>query len=1296
MSAEENRPDAEAAEAIANADAVADAASEPAPTAPPKPRRSLLRRFLLWSLLLPFFLILLLVGVLGFALGTESGLQAVLALLQRVAPGELSYGQVQGRLLGALRIEQLRYQDGALKLTLGTAELDWQPRALLERQLLINRLQVADLDLQLPPSADDAPPNDPEQPLSLPDVQLPFALHIAIADAQGRNLRIQAPDLDPIIIESLQFQAATDAQGLHVQTLDVRAPQGAVQLAGSIKPVGAYPLHIAVEWRVPTPEYGELRGVGKIDGALGERLQFTQQINGIGALELNGAAWDLFSKPAWSVQTKLTLSDLKPVVAELAGNALTAELKAQGVMAEFQGSGAVQTTLPELGATKLRFAAAGNAQGIKLESLQLTTPQRALAVDVHGAMQFQELRFQLAGQWRSLVFPLTGPPQVASPQGQLNIAGIPSDYRFQLDAQVQGQDIPAGRWQISGQGSEQAVRDVTFNGETLQGVLRGTAEVAWLPDVRWQVALNGQGLNPGVQWKEMPGKLNLRLRSDGRLENRQLQTNVLLEELSGTLSGQALRGNADLAVHNDALTIRTLRLNAGANRIEASGRLAQHWDLRWTVDAPQLQTFVPNLSGTVTSSGSLSGAREQPQIAANFALRNVRHADLHIQQLSGAAQIDVAGTRRSQLKLSGEGLSFSGARWKSIKLDGAGTPAVHEVTAELVGELGRFALALSGQLRLPEGAWQGRITQLSARETVAGNWALLQPVALQAAAQRVNLENACLSSAPTRLCVQGQWTAAQGANGRVQLSDLTPERFKAFLPKGTTLATSLNAEASGSLKPNGQMQAQLRANLTPGTLQTITEGQTVRVTLKSGNLQASTDGRTANAQLALDLGPTGQLNANLRAQDPFAKARLDGTVQAAITDLSLISLFVPQVQQVAGQLRADVALRGDLSKLVLRGAIGLENAGVAIPQAGIRLQNIQVRAASTGQGPLQLSGSAQSKPGQITISGEIDPLQPKVEVQIKGQAFQAMDTTDLRIQISPDLNIRFAQQQLHVDGQVTIPDAFIRPPDSRAGPIRPSSDVVIVNGKADQQAAPRSGVAIFARVRVILGDQVLLETPAFKGRLRGSLLVEETPQLAPRGSGTIEVVAGNYKIFGEQIEIQRGRVLFSNSPLDNPGLDLRVTRPITGSNFGDDSMVGAQVRGTLRQPKLTFFSQPKMSDSEILSYLVLGRGQGGGSEAALLFKAANALGFGSDALTGSLGSTLGLDTLQFSPDTNGGGSALSLGKNLSPDLYVGYGVGLLDNVNTFTLRYRLTRRLIFESNTSALGTGVDLTYTLER
>ncbi|MDV7393745.1 hypothetical protein RZS08_20375, partial [Arthrospira platensis SPKY1] len=140
-------------------------------------------------------------------------------------------------------------------------------------------------------------------------------------------------------------------------------------------------------------------------------------------------------------------------------------------------------------------------------------------VTARGEVQFAEPRFDATGQWRALAWPLTGPAQIESAQGEFAIAGRVEDYRFQLAADLQGPDIPQGRWALNGQGSDRAVRDVEWRGQILEGTLQGTADVAWLPSVTWRVALNGEGLNPGAQWPDVPGQLNLRLRSDGGLEN---------------------------------------------------------------------------------------------------------------------------------------------------------------------------------------------------------------------------------------------------------------------------------------------------------------------------------------------------------------------------------------------------------------------------------------------------------------------------------------------------------------------------------------------------------------------------------------------------------------------------------------------------------------------------------------------------------------------------------------------------------------------------------------------------------
>ncbi len=1193
----------------------------------------LLRRTLYWLLSLPLILLLLGLLVAGFAVSTETGFNGLLALAQRVLPGQLSYERASGRLLGPLRIERLRYQDGPLQVALASGEFDWQPAALFDGALTVTRLHVDGLELDLPPG-EDTPPSD--QPLELPDIQLPLAL--TVADLQGRNIQIRPAGAEPIQIDTVTLKARTEAESLLVEVLDLRSPLADVRLDGRITPTGGYPLHLRLDWRVPVPEYGDFEGKANCAATLRDRLELTQKISGAAALELHGEVRQALTKePAWSATVKLDVADLKPFVPDLAGKPLTAQLTAQGVLARFEGQGEIKATVPELGPATLRFTAAGDDQAVRLNELELTAADRPLTLDAKGELQFAELRFKASGQWRSLVWPLTGPAQVESASGEFAAEGTPKDYRFQLAAELQGPEIPKGRWTLNGQGSDQAVRAVQWSGQTLEGTLEGAVDATWAPTVSWKATLAGAGLNPGAQWKEVPGKLNLRLKSDGGLDEGKLRANVLLEELTGTLSGQPLRGSADVSLLDQDLTIKTLRLNAGPARLEAEGTLAKRWDLRWTLDAPELKSLIPGLSGAVASTGALSGSRDRPRVVANFTVRNLRQGDTQIQRLQGEADVDVSGGDRSRLKLAGEGLVLGGQRWKSVTLEGGGTPDAHELKAELTGDPGRFALALAGKLQLPTLAWQGRITQLTAKDTLAGAWNLEKAVAVQASAEKASLDSACLASTPTRLCLQGQWNGARGFNGRAQLQNLQPERFKQFLPPGMNLATRIDVQAEASGDPNGALQGKLNLDIAPGTLQMLADGRTLRFTLKGGALRAQTDGRTATGQIKLDLAQTGQLQADAQVRDPFGAARVDGKIIAAITDLGIISLFAPQAQEVTGQLRADVNVSGALPKLVLRGAIRLENAGAAIPAAGIKLENLQFAATSTGQGPLQLSGSVRSKPGQLQLSGEVEPLKPQLRLNIKGQDFQAYDTSDIRIRLSPDLNLDITRELVRVEGQVTIPQAYLSPGGAGDGPsaVASSEDVVIVNDR-DGKAKPQTrGPALYVQVRVILGDDVQVVTPAFQGRLRGNLLVVETPELAPRASGSAEIVAGTYKIYGTEIDIQRGRVLFSNSPLDNPGLDMRVARTFS-SNLSDNTTVGAQIQGTLKKPRLTLFSNPSMPQSDILSYLVLGRStQGSGGESAMLFKAASALGLGGDELAKGLGGAVGLDTVQLNTSANG-------------------------------------------------------------
>src|SRR5699024_11108532 len=122
--------------------------------------------------------------------------------------------------------------------------------------------------------------------------------------------------------------------------------------------------------------------------------------------------------------------------------------------------------------------------------------------------------------------------------------------------------------------------------------------------------------------------------------------------------------------------------------------------------------------------------------------------------------------------------------------------------------------------------------------------------------------------------------------------------------------------------------------------------------------------------------------------------------------------------------------------------------------------------------------------------------------------------------------------------------------------------------------------------------------------------------------------------------------------------------------------------------------------------LVLGRPleNTSSSESSLITRAALALGIsGSNALTKKLSGAIGVDTLGIETGSGEAGSASNpeqaafvIGKYLSPDLYVSYGIGLFEPVSTVKLQYTLSSKWKLATEASTIASGGDLIYTIER
>ena len=163
-----------------------------------------------------------------------------------------------------------------------------------------------------------------------------------------------------------------------------------------------------------------------------------------------------------------------------------------------------------------------------------------------------------------------------------------------------------------------------------------------------------------------------------------------------------------------------------------------------------------------------------------------------------------------------------------------------------------------------------------------------------------------------------------------------------------------------------------------------------------------------------------------------------------------------------------------------------------------------------------------------------------------------------------------------------------------------------------------------------------------------------------------------------------------NGPVDDPAIDARAFVRAT-----DGTEAGFRVGGTVQNLALETYSNPPRTESDIMSYILFGRpmSQTSGTEGNQASNAAALLG--ANMLAMSLAPSIGLDEARVETGTQQNKAQLVVGKYLTPQLYVGYGIGLYEPISTFRLRYLLSARWSVEAITGDQQS-TDLLYRIER
>ncbi|WP_069469715.1 translocation/assembly module TamB domain-containing protein [Candidatus Marithrix sp. Canyon 246] len=612
---------------------------------------------------------------------------------------------------------------------------------------------------------------------------------------------------------------------------------------------------------------------------------------------------------------------------------------------------------------------------------------------------------------------------------------------------------------------------------------------------------------------------------------------------------------------------------------------------------------------------------------------------------------------------------------------------------------------LQGKINKNNSSWQGKLKKLRIITDKLGIWQLQKTSEVKFSAEEVQIARNCLHNfQKAKLCFQLDWKKHHNSKLQIQIDHLPFNMIASLLPL-TDITGNINGKLITDLLPNGDLKSAMKLQLSSGYIKTqISEDEYKEFSHRGGNLNLKIDKYGLNSQLTLRLLKKSGLQIKIKLPD-FNKLPINdsqvirGRIKANLSELAVISSVIPKLDNTKGRIKMNLQLQGTVSKPKIYGQLKCKNLTTELPDLGLKFKKVNFNVRGYGSNKLFIKGNIKSGPGKLLVGGNIkfdSFLKWQGNLNIKAHSFEVANIPEAWVLASPNLKISIKPEKLNITGRVLIPTAMFTPPKASNDVISLSEDVIIVNSNNTPKAVEKK-LAVSSKIKMILGNNVRFSGYGVKARLNGNLISKQVPGKATIANGEIKVISGSYKAYGQNLTVDEGRIIFSNDPVNNPSLDITTSRRIR--RRGDINVrAGIKIQGNAKSPQIHLFSEPSFDQSNILSYLMLGKPliDTSDKEGASLFAAAIAMQIDeSESLTTKLAHSLGLDDAMITSEGSIDETAFVIGKYLNPNLYISYGIGLFTGSQLFKVRYSLTDNFTLETETGS-ESGADIRYTLER
>lgn len=770
--------------------------------------------------------------------------------------------------------------------------------------------------------------------------------------------------------------------------------------------------------------------------------------------------------------------------------------------------------------------------------------------------------------------------------------------------------------------------------------------------------------------------------------------------LTAARDAASLAVDADLTYAGSAIQLTAFKAVSGENRIDAAGTV-DTVTLRGggTVDAalPDLAALrawvdLP-LEGNVALSATLTEATGA--LEGSFSAHGVRVPDLTLDEATATFALQrIFDQPAGKLDLSAAGLSAPDVVVSQLALHADGPYEQIQSSLEVAGQYGAvtpFTLKTTSTLGttpllLDLATLDGKVGEIDLRldapATIRYDAGVLTVTPLRIGVAGGNL-HAGGEYSPEKLALEGGWEGIP-----LSLAALAG-------------APELDGSTTGNLTLNGTLAApDIAATLALVDVR-ISDPESTATPLNL-SLDATLNRDGLRAQLKADAGvgvrAEAQLSAPVHPQlQPFDPGYddgtpLDGQFRADIDLAALPALLLIDDQQMSGQLKADMALRGTLGNPGTTGFMEIaqgyyENAasGTILDQLAVRLDADEDAIRLTRFSASDTVGGSITAEGDVQLNAE-QQFPFKLDIALHDPRLVHRD--EISAKADGTLSLSGDATGAKVAGVLRAGPAYIAIPERLPAQQVTTVEFTEVGGEdevpeEDTEEVPPYRIAL--DITCDIPGQVFVRGPTLDSEWEGNLKIAGFAD-DPLIKGVLNIRKGYLDFLGSTFQLDESTIAFDGTSPPSPYLN------VLAKSEKKDLTALLRLEGDVSSLSIKLDSDPPVPRDEILSQVLFGQSVSEISAVQAIQLARYAPLFSSKLSAVSvLGSGSAkpfmLDRLNLRSGSGAGDASVSAGKYLGNDLYVEFEQGLGSQKSEASIEWRFAPHWALKGKTGSNAEG---------